>query len=44
MSKSSSYDEFIEIDKRVYSYTPYNIIPNNLFLIVIKDSIIELNK
>jgi hypothetical protein len=44
MFEYSSNNELIEIDERVCSYTPYNIMPMDLFLIVIKDGVIELNK
>jgi hypothetical protein len=44
MSKYSSNNELIEIDERVRNRTPYNTIPADLFPIVIKDGIIELNK
>ena len=34
----------MEIDERARSRTPYDTIPTDLFLMVIKDGVIELNK
>jgi hypothetical protein len=44
MSKPPSNNELMEIDERAPSQNPYNIIPINLFPIVIKDSVIKLNR
>jgi hypothetical protein len=44
MSKYSNNDENMGIDERARSCTPYNIMSIDLFPIVIRDGVIELNK
>jgi len=44
MSESPSNDSSTEIDERAPSQNPHDMMPENLFPMVIKDGVIELNR
>ena len=44
MSEPPSNDELMEIDERAPSQNPHDTMPANLFPMVIKDGVIELNR